>query len=211
MAMDFGYSFTSANNLQQLNGAIKTDYYTNAWGLSASFSTVQNIQDDVKPIKRSDGAINLKIFFAHDYYGSATSNFYGNNEQNLSLRSTYNLGLGRYFIRTNRVYLSSTFGIGYTFENYMDTLTDRKSVVGSFGIEYNVFDMGDLNLYTKMGLFPSFSEKGRLRSSFDVSLKYDLPKDFYIKLGLNYKYDTKPIQGISPQDYVYNVGIGWEL
>ena len=44
-----------------------------------------------------------------------------------------------------------------------------------------------------------------------MTLKYDLPKGFYIKGNIDFHYDNKPIEGNSPDDYVYTLGIGWSL
>jgi len=75
----------------------------------------------------------------------------------------------------------------------------------------NMFDMGDLNMFTSAALYPSITEKGRFRFINKFNLKYDLPRDFYIKATLDYSYDNKPIEGVTPDDYVYTFGIGWEL
>ncbi len=211
LSMDLGYSFTNANNLEQINGNINVDYYTNIWGISGFFNTVQSRQDDVSPVKRNEGGFGAKIFAKYGLFVTADANFYSNNEQNMDLRSNYSASFGKYFIKTNRIYFNTSIGIAYLMENYADTLSDRESYEGKISLEYNMFDVGDLNLYSKIDLFPSFTENGRLRTLFSFNAKYDLPRDFYIKAGLNYNYDNKPAEGVDPNDYVYTFGIGWEL
>jgi hypothetical protein len=40
--------------------------------------------------------------------------------------------------------------------------------------------------------------------------KYDLPLDFYIKLGYTLKFDNQPAPGSEKADYVFHTGFGWE-
>lgn len=211
LAMDFGYSIAKANNLKTLNGSVKGDYIVSGWGVKANYSVVKSNQDDAEPTNRMDGALSFEVFFPRDFYAKATANYYSNNSQMIDLRSTYDAGLGKYFVHTNRIYLNTDIGIAYTMENYSDTLDDRKNIEAKIGLEYNMFDMGDLNLFTKLYVFPSITETGRMRSVFNFTAKYDLPRDFYIKTSLDYQYDTKPIEGVDPQDYVFTFGFGWEL
>lgn len=211
LAFDVGYSFTKSNNLHQLNGSLTADYITNVWGLNIYSSTVRNVQDDAEDVRRDNAGIGLKLFFANDFFGNVASDYFSSNEQQLTLRSNYNASLGRYFVHTNKIYFNSSLGAGYTVENYSDTTETRKSAEGVIKLEYNMFDMGDLNLLTNLSVFPSFTESGRWRSSFNFQLKYDLPRDFYIKTSLDYNYDNQPIEGVNAHDYVITGGVGWEL
>jgi len=209
--LDVGYSYTKSNNLHQLNGALLVDYNTNVWGFSLNSSTVQSIQDDVSPTKRTTMDISLRKFLLRSYYGGLNADFFANNEQNLDLRSNYKLVIGNYFYRSNRQYLNSNIGLSYSFENYADTIQDRRGMEANVTLEYNAFDIGDLNFYTTITLYPSLSEVGRLRTELKSNIKYDLPRDFYFKVSLDYKYDTKPVEGAIPDDFVFTAGIGWEL
>ena len=211
LSLDFGYSFTKSNELHQLNSSMNGDYYSKVWGIKANYNTVQSGQKNVSPTKRTTAGVGLKLFFKNDYFGSVDADYYSNNEQLMDLQSNYNIGYGKYFIHTNKIYFNTSLGIGYTFENFADTLEDRRSVEGKFNLEYNMFDIGDLNLYTNMSVLPSFTEKGRYRLNLNIQIKYDLPRDFYIKTGIDYKYDNEPVEGVLPEDYVFTIGFGWEL
>ncbi|MCK5846745.1 MAG: DUF481 domain-containing protein [Bacteroidales bacterium] len=212
LSADFGYSLAKANNLSTFNGSLKADYIVNRWGVKGFYNVVRNKQDDADNTNRQEIEITGEMFFAHDFYAKTSGNWFINNAQNIKLRSSYSASIGKYFIHTNRIYLNTDIGIAYTIEDYIpDSITTRKSVEGKFSIEYNMFDIGDLSLFSKIDLFPSISEPGRLRTVFNFTTKYDLPRDFYIKGSIDYQYDTKPVEGIAPDDYVYTFGFGWEL
>ena len=44
----------------------------------------------------------------------------------------------------------------------------------------------------------------------DSDFKYELPLDFFIKVGLSLNYDNRPADGASEIDYVFQTGFGWE-
>ncbi len=212
LSMDFGYSISKANNLRSLNGSFNFDYIVNRWGVKGYYNIVKSDQDDAEPTDRREGNASFEVFFPLDFYAKATGNFYSNNSQHIALRSTYDISLGKYFIHTNRIYLNTDIGIARTTEQYtVDSLSARNSVEAKFSIEYNMFDVGDFSILSKINLFPSISDKGRFRSIFSLTTKYDLPRDFYIKASADYQYDNKPIDGVATEDYVYTIGVGWEL
>ena len=58
--------------------------------------------------------------------------------------------------------------------------------------------------------YPGITEKGRWRIDGNLNIKYDLPLDFYIKLGGSLNYDNRPPEDASELDYVIQAGVGWE-
>jgi hypothetical protein len=59
-------------------------------------------------------------------------------------------------------------------------------------------------------VYPSLTESGRVRADFVFDAKYDLPRDFYIQLGLTVNYDNKPVEGAEDRDYVFQTTFGWK-
>jgi hypothetical protein len=80
-----------------------------------------------------------------------------------------------------------------------------------FGSELNLFDIGDLSLLSNIWAYPSFTENGRWRTDFIFDAKYDLPLDFYIKVGFTLNYDNRPAVKGKETDYVLAFSVGWEL
>ena len=76
-------------------------------------------------------------------------------------------------------------------EQFTDETESRNSWEGFIGTELNLFNIGDLNLSTKLVAFPSFTDSGRWRSDFNLDVKYEMPfdDDFYIKVGTTVNYD----------------------
>ena len=211
MDLDLGYSYTNSNKLHQFNGGIHLYYMRRKWGIKGKLNIINNIQENADPTKRRTAELEYRVFHKKDFFSTANAEYFSNNEQQINLRSTYNLSFGKFFIHTNSVHFNSSVGLAYTLENFSDTIQSKENLEGKFKIEYDLFNMNDLNIFTSISFYPSITEKYRLRSHLKFTLKYDLPKDFYIKGNIDYHYDNKPIEGSTPDDYVYTLGVGWSL
>ena len=211
-SIDLGFSFTKANNLRQFSTRTYLGYLTEDWSTDVSFDAVRSAQDDVDETKRTDASVGIRYFLLADWFLFASADFLQNDEQKLKLRSTPSVGIGNYFIHSNSLYFGGSIGAAWTNEEFNDSAqTHRSSAEGVVGLELNMFNMGDLSLLTNLTVYPSFTESGRVRADFKFDLKYDLPLDFYIRLGYTLNYDNKPVEGATESDYVLQTSFGWEL
>ncbi len=211
-AVSIGYNFTKSNNLSQLSSRIALGYLADFWSLNGSLDLVVSTQDDAEDIGRADGLISFKYFLKHDWYLIGKADFLSNDEQKLALRSAFSGGLGKYLVHTNRVQLGINAGGVWNNETYTDETIEGKSSQEIFlGGQFDIFDMGDLSLFTSVTVYPSISESDRVRTDFKFDLKYDLPLDFYINLGYTLNYDNQPVEGASKSDYVLQTTVGWDL
>ncbi len=209
-SIDVGLSLTKAQNLRQLSTRSTIGYRTRLWTLDASFNSLNSTQNDVEPIKRSDGKIDYRYVLPRNWYSIATVSLQSNTEQLLALRMNAQLGMGRFLIRTNYSYWGAKLGANRNIERYSGETPNRSSWEGYLGSELNLYDIGDLSLLTIIMVYPGITEKGRWRSDLNCDVKYDLPFDFYIKIGFTINYDNRPAEGASEADYVIQTGLGWE-
>lgn len=211
-SIDFGYTYTRANNLQQLSTRSTLGYLGNRWATNVSFDMVRSIQDSVDAIRRTNASINVEYYLKHNYFLMASANFLQNDEQKLALRGTYLAGLGKYLVRNNKMYLALAAGGAWNDERYTDAAGSDKSSTEAFvGIITDLFNTGDLSLSSTILGYPSLTESGRFRSDIKFDMKYDLPLDFYIRLGFTLNYDNQPVAGAVKSDYVLQTSIGWSL
>jgi hypothetical protein len=211
-SIDIGFDLTKANNFSQLSIRSNVGYTAKRWNLDAYYSTLFSKQDSIKNIRRTEGGISYRYFLPKDWYPIISLDFLSSTEQKLQLRTSGKAGFGKYLIHTNRTYWGFSGGANYNNENYSDDTPDRKSWEGFLGTELNLFDIGDLNLFTKFIAYPSFTESGRWRADFNFDARYEMPfdDDFYVKVGFTFNYDNQPIEGASDIDYVFHTGFGWQ-
>lgn len=209
-SIDVDLSRAKANDLRQASVNGMVGYLSERWSADATYYTLLSAQDSIESIKRTDGGINYRYYLPKDWFLIASVSLLSNSEQKLDLRLSEKGGLGKYLIHSNNTYWSFMGGLAYNFEEYSTEASVRKTWEGFLGSELNMYDIGDLNLFTKLIVSPSFTESGRWRVDFNFNAKYDLPLDFYVRLGYTMNFDNRPVEGGSRTDYVINGGFGWE-
>ena len=211
-SIDFGFTLTKANNLQQFSSRSSLGYLANKWSADASLDAVRSAQDSVATIERTDASATFSYFLWKGWFALASISFLQNDEQKLKLRSTPKVGIGNYVVQTNHLYWSLYLGMAMNNETYTDpTIPDRSDAEVNIGTELNLFDIGDFRFLTSLSVFKSITEGGRTSADYKLDLKYDLPLDFYIGLGFTLNYDNQPVEGASESDYVFQTSFGWEL
>ncbi|WP_048330918.1 DUF481 domain-containing protein [Bizionia psychrotolerans] len=211
-SVSVGYNITKSNNLSQFSVNSNLSYTAYKWLLTGSYNSVRSNQDGVPETNRTDANIGFKYFMKNDYFYSTDASFLSNDEQKLKLRSTVKGGLGKYFVHSNKLFFGGGFGLAWNNEQYNDVIDANRNSLEAYGnLTLNMFDFSDFSLNTDLTFYPSLTEGGRYRADYNLNLKYDLPLDFFIKLGLTYNYDSKPVEGASVSDYVFQSTFGWEF
>ena len=210
-SVDIGFSLTKANNLKQGNVRSNIGYLAERWSADVTFNLITSEQDSIEATRRSDGNLTFRYFLPSDWYLTPQIDYLSNSEQQLDRRIALKFGLGKFVIHNNTTYWGFNAGLAMNNEKYTSADPDRQSAEGYFGTELNMFDIGDLNLLIKGTAYPSITESGRWRFDLNFDTKYDLPKDFYVKLGLTYNFDNRPVATASEVDYVFQTTFGWEL
>jgi len=209
--IDLGFNITKSNNFNQFSLGSNLKYESEIWNFSASFSSLLTNQDNVDEIKRTEWKIDAQRFIYKEWYAIVDVSFLSNTEQALKGRVSTLGGIGKYVVRTNRLYLGVRIGVNYNIETYFDETLDKKSTEANLAANFNMFEFGDFNLTTDFTAYPSLSESGRFRLDYNLALKYDLPWDFYIKMDFALNYDNQPAIEGNDFDYIFNSGFGWEL
>ena len=208
--IDLGINITKANDFRQLTSNINATYLAYKWRARGMYKTVLSRQDGAADINRMDAELSGEYYLPHDWFLQGKAIYLANDEQLLDLRSTYQGGVGYYFVRNNTMFFSAAAGLAYTNEDFTSDEPDRKTTEGYVGLGFTKYAIGDLSVGTNAALYPSFSQSGRYRVDFNFDMKYDLPLDFYIRLGLSYNYDSQPVENAADSDYVFTTSFGWE-
>lgn len=209
--IDAGVTLTKANNLRQLTTNLSAKYLAYKWRTNAFFKTVLSRQDSVSDISRMDGELGFTYFLPGDWFGQVQAIYLSNDEQKLDLRSTYQAGIGYYFVHNNNMYFGGTGGLAYTNEVFTNDTPTKSSTELYFALGIQKYDIGDLSILSTVAFYPSITEEKRFRTDFNFEMKYDLPLDFFIKMSLIYNYDNQPVEGAANEDYVFTTSFGWEF
>jgi hypothetical protein len=155
---------------------------------------------------------DLQRVLSSKWFLTGSLAFLSISEQALKGRYSTRLGAGRFLATTNRLYLGVGTGLNFNIENYEDDRQQDQSSTELFVSAWlKIFESKGFNLNTTLNFFPSLSVADRIRLDYILDLKYDLPLDFYVKLGFQFNYDNQPPELASGFDYLLNTGVGWKF
>jgi putative salt-induced outer membrane protein YdiY len=213
--LSVGYTLTKANNNQQFSVNFDLGYLSEKSKYNLYFEMIRSFQESdefTAEISRTNGGFVYRRFIVRDWFMLLNADLLQSSELRLALRSNTKGGVGNYVVKNSKMNLGIAGGVAWAYENYTDAFNEtRNSVEAFFAAEYVIFDLGDLELGTKLFAFPSLTEAGRFRSDFNIHVKYDLPLDIFIKLNYTLNYDNQPAIGAPESDYVFQTTLGWEL
>jgi hypothetical protein len=210
--IDFGWSLTKANNLRQVSFTSGLGYLADRWKISSSINAMNSTQDEVEPTKRIDGSVDFNYFLPNDWYALYNLGFLSNTEQKIKLRVNNMIGMGKYIVHTNKTYLGAAAGLNLNTEEFLDEENSANSSAEAFiGGQYNIYDIGDLDLLTSVTAYPSLTESKRFRTDFKFDIRYEFKFDVYFKISTTVNYDSNPTEGASSLDYIFQTNIGWKL
>ncbi len=209
--VDMGLNYAKANSVLQFSVRSNLYYQANKWDIKFYINNNSSSQAEVEDVRRNEGGVNHKFYLPEDWFSSFAVTFLSNTEQALDLRTSGSAGVGKFLSHTNRAYWDAGAGLSFSNEQYSNE-TEGKNSLEAFGaVEVNIFDVGDLDLYSYLIVYPSLTTAGRIRVDFKFDFKYDLVKDLYLKIGTTINYDNKPAISGNETDYVFYTNIGWKF
>ncbi|MCR9082663.1 MAG: DUF481 domain-containing protein [Cyclobacteriaceae bacterium] len=210
-SIDFGWSLTRANNLRTVNLRSGLGYLADRWKFGSSFNGLRSTQDEIEPVRRSDGNISYVYFLQKDYFLIYDLTYLSNTEQLIASRVGNKIGIGKYVVRTNKSYFGFQVGANLNNEQFLDDSSGKRSGESFLGAEVSLYDIGDLKLLSNLTTYPSLTEKGRFRADFKLDIKYEFLSDFYINLGTTLNFDNQPVESATTLDYIIQTTVGWSL
>jgi small nuclear ribonucleoprotein (snRNP)-like protein len=212
-SLSVGFNFTKANNLSQYSVRSNVDYRARRWSGFARYNHIVSSQDNTPTTERLDANLVYNYFLERNWFLVGEVNWLSNTIQNVNLRTVTKAGLGRYLVQNNSLYWGLQTGLTFnneSFSNLGESITNNSSEA-FLGTEAKFYNIGDLNLSTRIVVYPSLTESGRWRSDFNFDVRYDLPLDFFINFGVSLNYDNQPVLGGDATDYVFQTTVGWSF
>jgi len=210
--LDFGYSLTRTNSAKQLslgtNLAYRDENHVDQLFANVFSSTQENAPDT----QRWDVANDFRRFLGNRWYVNTTQDFLNSEEQGLDLRTTIGGGGGRYLLRSSSQHLALGGGLAWTKENYTDaTVPTKDSADAYLATEFMTEKLKITDLITRLTYYPSLTISDRYRLSYRFDLDFNLPGDWYLRIGLFDNYDNTPPSGFSKNDYGWSNAFGFKF
>ena len=210
--LDLGYSMTRTNSAKQLSLGTNLSY-RDEHHVDVLFANVfRSSQENAPETQRWDVGNDFRRFLGSRWYVNTTQDFLNSEEQGLDLRTTIGGGGGRYLLRSASQYLALGGGLAWTNEHFTDaTLPTKNSGEAYLGTEFMTEKLKITDLITRFTSFPSLTISGRYRFAYRFDLDFNLPGDWYFRIGLFDNYDSQPPEGFSNNDYGWSNAFGFKF
>jgi hypothetical protein len=213
-SFDAGFSYTRSSGVATttLNSDVvfrRPDFKAELTGSA----TVTAQSDETKNDSRSSLQFSYVRYRGGQWFVAGTGGVESNESLGLVLRSQLAAAVGKRLVDTNRAQLNIGGGLSVNNEQGVDT-GSTQNLEGLLGVDmsYYTYDSPKTNLDVSLKYYPSLSNWGRQRVQFDLGLKRELFKDFFV--GLN-GYDTFDSQPPNPDAAHNDVGVtasvGWSF
>jgi hypothetical protein len=215
--VDLGANLAKANSLASLLVGGRFAYRGPKWGFEVNGDTYVQTQESVdtagntfeQRTSRASAQTTLNRFLSARWVASASGKFETNEELSLDSRFLGVLG-GQYIIVRNQG-LELTAGAGGALNDEQFTGEERQTT-GEVLLTatFDVFDIGDIDIFTSVDTYTNPSDGGRFRASFDGRVSWEIFEDFFLGFTTINRFDSKPpSEDASKSDFQYGVTIGW--
>ncbi len=213
-SMTFGYSFTKASDVAQGNFGYRATHRTEKRSFALDGSTIVTSDQDNESTQRTNLSFSMTRFRKNRWFNTYLSGLESNDELGLNLRTSIGLGLGRYLQQTNTSEFGLIAGVMGTSETLEGDVSSQENIEGLLALDYSryIYDDPMLDLSSRLSIFPSITESGRMRAQFDINLRWEMFADLFWDLSYYNTYDSNSASGSeSTNDYGVVTSIGWSF
>lgn len=215
--VDVGANVAQANSLSSFRAGGLFAYRGPKWGFSVGSDAYwqrQEATDDAgetfeQTTNRATVNTTGSRFLGTRWAVQASGDVEHNEELDLDSRVQFGLQ-GLYdFIENQAVEWRAGAGVVNNTENYVDepTTTSAEIIAGS---SLDIFDMGDIDLYTSVVTFTNLRDTGRFRVNIDGRISWEIISDFFIGFTVVERLDNRPpVEGAKKRDFQYGLTLGW--
>ena len=211
-SIDYGFSFTGGSETIQSNLSGNVAYRTEKWATQLNGSSVLNRESGARDSGRNTLDFLYTKYLGSLWYAGVTASLLTSDQQDLTLRVSGGGGIGRDFVRTGTASVSVLGAVLYSREQYSVTGPEqpqKRQAEAMFGVYVSKYAFRKVQFTAQGTVYPNLTTLGRVRLGEDSSLKVQLVKNLYWKLGIYENYDSRPPVIAPKNDFGTSTSIGW--
>jgi len=213
ISADLGFSWDKASSVGKCTLGLKSELrnprFINRNTFSSEITTQSGRDDTTRAFFDSLHLVFHEDKRYHAFFGSAESN----DELGIDLRILAGAGYGAVPIRSQRSWLSIGAGLALNHEIPVEGESeDNLEAVGMVTYDYYKYSEPERSLTTNLRVFPSVTDFGRWRATFDLDFRLELVKDFFWKMNFYSSYESDPVsEEASSTDYGVTSSLGYKF
>ena len=216
-SVDLGLSYYKSTNTLQYYFNGELDYRARKDLLSLGVNLLisdQKLSDSFVNSIKNDIALNYSHFFQGRWWGGIGTKWQENTELDLDSRLQLGLVAGYDIVHTNPVRFYTMAGLLVNREKPTDSISFSANMEGLVALKFTwlKFRHPEIDISTSFNAYPSITIRSRYRLEYNLSVKYEVFKDFYLALTYYDDYDSKPSGGgPALNDWSVIVSVGYSF
>lgn len=210
----FGLNYTKGSNIfyYDLSGDLRYREYK----YDASFKFSSNLTDDKNNgnvTTKRDASLTWNGQLKNYWFYTGSTSAEENSQLGLKLRTAIGGGMGRNLLYTHKSTMQISTSLVANREWPIDG-EEQNNLEGLLYLEYRIFNNAPpkTKLVTFLGVYPSFTTWGRVRTKFEIEGSIEIWTDFVYKLKLYYSQDNQPISiGAEELDWGITTSVGYSF
>jgi len=215
--IDLGTNVARANSLSSILLTGQFNYRGPKWGFNFGGDIYRQRQETTdtagvtteQSTSRSSASLRGDRYLGARWGVSAAGTAEQNEELELDGRFLGSLAAQYQVIRNQGIELLVVAGGTYNDEQFVGvprSTTGELLVAGGF----DMFDVGDLDVFTSLKTYSNPTGSGRIRIEFDGRVAWEFISDFNLGLTIIERYDSQPPSTTAAKrDYQYSLTFGW--
>lgn len=210
-SIDTGVDFTSGNNQTSVTSDANVNYLATKWFGGASFNSSFGGQSGASKTNLIETQTLDGLYLNRNSFLVGLGDFLHSSQQDLSLRSTFGGGYGRYIVRNNLNTLAWLAGIAYTHENFAVEAArpSDQSVEALLGAQYALFHFDRYGLQSQLLIYPGLSDAGRIRTTTKTTFTMKLSNNFHLDFSFWDNFDSRPPFNSKGNELGVSNALGW--
>ena len=212
--LSIGYDFAKAGGVKHATLGLNMDYRSLIRIESLRFSTVITDSSTQDVSKRMNLGLRHTRLWQKRWFTNSSLTFDRNDELGLNLRTSIGSGGGRYLTQSNTMLFSLEGGLQVARENLIAADEDTDSLEAYFAANWDwfLFEDPELDWSTKLQLFPSMTEHGRVRGELDTTLSWEIIGDLKWAFTFYGSWDNQPQSDTgATSDYGVNTALSYDF
>jgi hypothetical protein len=209
--LNLNLTFQQANRLRSVSTDFEAEYRTRVRLTSLQAEIYFQAQEGAEATSRNSVSLSQLRFFEDRWLLSASGELQQNEELDLELRGLLSAGAGRILRKSNRSEVLVGAGLAFTNERFTGaSATSNLEGVLTGQANYFRLDSPETNFQSTLTVYPNLTDLGRVRSELDVSVTYEVIKNFNTGLMVFDNYDSRPpVAGAAKNDFGITFTVGW--
>jgi len=181
--------------------------------LKLVFNVSYSRQDGTDDIQRSSTTLSNLRQLENNWFWMIALAGDRNSQLSLDFRGTVAGGVGRYFVRSNKLDFGVWVGPAYSREQFTGESPDNSiPFILAADAEYFTWGVLDTNVSSQLSVLPILNQWGRWRVNFNLTASREVVSNFYINVGVTEAYDSEPTSDdANKNDFSFTTSFGWSF